>query len=55
MCETCFRCPKDGGYVHGNIVHVYNCYKCAVKILKQRGSCPICNSKVRQVVKVIIF
>lgn len=53
LCGTCLMEPKDGGYVHKNIVHCYSCYRCSVKTVKQIGRCPICNLRVRQVVRVI--
>ncbi|CAH1390356.1 unnamed protein product [Nezara viridula] len=53
LCGTCLVRSKDGGYVHNNIVHVYSCYKCSVRTVKQIGRCPICNLRVRQVCRVI--
>jgi hypothetical protein len=52
LCMVCLVNPKDGGFVHKRKVHLCCCYKCANLIWKQRKTCPICNGKVMNVVKV---
>ncbi|XP_022194088.2 E3 ubiquitin-protein ligase Mdm2 isoform X2 [Nilaparvata lugens] len=51
-CETCMARPKDGVFIHTNIVHRYSCYKCSMKIWKEIGRCPLCNNKVCNVKKI---
>ncbi|XP_073997827.1 E3 ubiquitin-protein ligase Mdm2-like isoform X2 [Rhodnius prolixus] len=53
LCNICMIRTKDGGYSHGHIVHNYSCYKCSVKIYNQSGRCPVCNTKVKQICKII--
>ncbi|KAF6199123.1 hypothetical protein GE061_007148 [Apolygus lucorum] len=53
VCQICMVNPRDGGFCHDNIVHVYSCYRCSIKTFKQRGRCPVCNRRPRHVSKVI--
>ncbi|KAJ9582511.1 hypothetical protein L9F63_003204 [Diploptera punctata] len=54
LCITCMTNQKNGIFVHGKVGHVCCCYKCALKVWTQTGKCPICNGKVRSVLKVIV-
>lgn len=54
VCSTCMVNPKNGAFVHGKSAHIYCCYKCSLKIWMQTGRCPICNAKVRQVLKAVV-
>ncbi|XP_014256552.1 protein Mdm4-like [Cimex lectularius] len=53
LCQICLVRRKDGGFCHGNIIHVYSCYKCSVRAYKQSGRCPVCNIRTRQIFKVV--
>ncbi|XP_055635105.1 E3 ubiquitin-protein ligase Mdm2-like isoform X2 [Toxorhynchites rutilus septentrionalis] len=53
-CMFCLSEPKNSVFVHSNFVHLCCCYKCAVKIWKQRKACPICNCKVKNVMKLFV-
>lgn len=54
LCMFCLTQPKNSVFVHSNFVHLCCCYKCAMKIWRQRKSCPICNCKVRNVMKLFV-
>lgn len=54
ICSTCMVNPKNGAFVHGKSAHIYCCYKCSLKVWMQTGRCPICNAKVRQVLKAVV-
>lgn len=54
LCSTCFVNPKNGIFVHGKWAHIYSCYKCSLKIWSETGRCPICNTKVSQVLKGVV-
>lgn len=52
LCIVCAANPKNGVFVHGNIVHICCCYKCAVKVWKTNDQkCPLCKRQVTQVLK----
>uniref|UniRef100_A0A1Q3G363 Putative e3 ubiquitin-protein ligase mdm2 n=1 Tax=Culex tarsalis TaxID=7177 RepID=A0A1Q3G363_CULTA len=53
-CIFCLSEPKNSVFVHSNFVHLCCCYKCAVKVWKQRKSCPICNCKIKNVMKLFV-
>jgi hypothetical protein len=53
-CITCMTNPKNGLFVHGKVGHLCCCYKCALKVWTQTGKCPICNGRVRNILKVIV-
>jgi len=53
LCNICLTMPKNGAFNHGNISHIYCCYKCAKKVQKQSNKCPICNLKLTFVSKII--
>ncbi|XP_001663589.2 E3 ubiquitin-protein ligase Mdm2 isoform X1 [Aedes aegypti] len=53
-CMFCLSEPKNSVFVHSNFVHLCCCYKCAMKVWKQRKSCPICNCKVKNVMKLFV-
>lgn len=52
VCMFCMSEPKNGVFVHNKFLHLCCCYKCAVKVWKQRKSCPVCNCKVKNVMKI---
>lgn len=54
MCRFCMVNPKNGVFVHNNCVHQCCCYKCAIKVWKKRKSCPICNCKIKNVMKLFV-
>lgn len=53
-CRFCMANPKNGVFVHNNCLHLCCCYKCAVKVWKKRKSCPICNCKIKNVIKLFV-
>lgn len=53
LCNICFQQPKDGIFNHNKIGHLFSCYKCAKKIWKSKGKCPVCNRKIKFVTKLI--
>ncbi|XP_024084772.1 E3 ubiquitin-protein ligase Mdm2-like isoform X2 [Cimex lectularius] len=53
LCNVCGLRPKNGGFIHGLIVHLYACYKCALKIYKDNKFCPSCNLKIKAVMNVL--
>ena len=55
MCVTCLVNPKNGIFVHRKIGHICCCYKCALKVWKEAGRCPVCNCKVNTVLKAIVL
>lgn len=52
LCIICNISPKNGIFLHGKIAHMCCCYKCAMKTWRISKRCPICNCKVKNVVKV---
>lgn len=52
MCRFCMVNPKNGVFVHSNCSHLCCCYKCALKVWKKRKSCPVCNCKIKNVLKL---
>lgn len=54
MCVTCLENPRNGIFVHRKIGHICCCYKCALKVWKETGRCPVCNCKVNTVLKAIV-
>lgn len=54
FCIFCLSEPKNSVFVHSNFVHLCCCYKCAIKVWKQRKACPICNCKVKNVMKLFV-
>lgn len=52
-CNICFLKPKNGIFNHGEIGHMYCCYKCAKHVWAKTGRCPICNTKVKYVTKAV--
>lgn len=53
-CMMCLTGPKNGVFVHSKVLHACCCYPCAVKIWNKRKQCPICNGKVKNVMKLFI-
>ncbi|CAH2085071.1 unnamed protein product [Euphydryas editha] len=54
-CIVCTTEPKSGVFVHGRIAHICCCYKCAVRVWKKTKRCPVCNSKVSNVLRAIVM
>lgn len=54
ICNICYILPKNGVFNHGKTGHIYCCYPCAKKVWKKNNRCPICNSKVKYVTKMIV-
>jgi hypothetical protein len=52
MCSFCLVNPRNGLFSHSNSAHWVCCYKCAVRVWKKRKSCPICNCKVKKILKL---
>lgn len=54
MCNLCFVKPMNGAFLHCRWVHIYCCYQCSLKIWSTSKRCPLCNGKIRQVLKVAV-
>jgi len=52
LCIMCNSNPKNGVFLHGTKGHMCCCYKCALKSWKSTKRCPVCNCKVKNVIKV---
>ncbi|XP_017786094.1 PREDICTED: E3 ubiquitin-protein ligase Mdm2-like [Nicrophorus vespilloides] len=52
LCIMCNTSPQNGIFLHGSIGHMCCCYKCAMKSWKSSKRCPVCNCKVKNVIKV---
>ncbi|XP_059614290.1 E3 ubiquitin-protein ligase Mdm2-like [Phlebotomus argentipes] len=53
-CMMCLKEPKDGVFVHSSFLHLCCCYKCAKKAWNKHKRCPICNSKVKNVLRLFV-
>lgn len=53
-CMMCLTAPKNGVFVHNSFLHLCCCYRCAVKVWNKRKRCPICNCKVKNVMKLFV-
>lgn len=53
-CMMCLTQPKNGVFVHSRFLHLCCCYRCAVKVWNKRKRCPICNCKVKNVMKLYV-
>lgn len=53
-CMMCLTQPKNGVFVHSRFLHLCCCYRCAVKVWNKRKRCPICNCKVKNVMKLFV-
>lgn len=53
-CIICLSQPKNGVFVHSRFLHSCCCYKCAVKIWTKCKRCPVCNCKVKNVMKLYV-
>lgn len=54
LCMMCLAQPKNGVFVHSRVLHLCCCYPCAVKIWNKRKQCPVCNGKVKNVMKLFV-
>lgn len=52
LCILCNANPKNSIFLHGSIAHMCCCYKCAIRTWGTNKRCPVCNCKVKNVVKV---
>lgn len=52
LCILCNVKPRNSVFVHGRIGHMCSCYKCAMRTWAINKRCPLCNCKVRNVLKV---
>lgn len=52
LCIICNVNPKNSIFLHGNIGHMCSCYKCSMRTWGTNKRCPVCNCKVRNVIKV---
>lgn len=53
-CMMCLTEPKNGVFVHNNVLHLCCCYKCAIKVWAKSKRCPVCNRKVKNVMKLYV-
>lgn len=54
LCIICLNEPKDSAFVHSLALHICCCYKCAIKVWNKKKRCPICNCKVKNVLKCYV-
>lgn len=54
MCMMCLVEPKNGVFVHNRFLHSCCCYKCAMKFWAKLKRCPICNCRVKNVMKLFV-
>lgn len=54
LCNVCLMRPKNGVFNHGKTSHAYSCYPCSKKIWNRTGRCPVCNVKVKHIVRIIV-
>lgn len=54
LCIICVNGPKDSAFVHSRTLHICCCYKCAIKVWNKKRRCPICNCKVKNVLKCYV-
>lgn len=54
LCMMCLTQPKNGVFVHSRFLHLCCCYRCAVKVWNKQKRCPICNCKVKNVMKLFV-
>lgn len=54
LCIICVTEPKDSAFVHTRSLHICCCYKCAIKVWNKKKRCPICNCKVKNVLKCYV-
>lgn len=55
LCIICCERRKSAVFVHGKISHVCCCYECAMKTWRINKRCPVCNTRVSNVIRVCIF
>lgn len=51
-CVVCVTERSNAAFVHGRVLHVCCCYKCAVKVWNKSKRCPLCNLPLKTVKKV---
>jgi hypothetical protein len=42
----------DGAFIHGKTGHQIFCYRCSVKVWKQKSTWPVCRRTIQKVVKI---
>lgn len=52
VCIICNISPRNSIFLHGRIGHMCSCYRCAMRTWGINKRCPLCNCKVRNVIKV---
>lgn len=54
MCILCFENQKNSVFLHTGVIgHMCCCYKCAIRTWNINKKCPMCNGKIKNVVKVV--
>ena len=51
-CIICVSAFRDSAFMHGRDGHMSCCYRCSMNTWKEHKRCPICNRKVRNVVRI---
>lgn len=51
VCVVCMVAPKDAAIIHGSTSHQACCWDCASRLQKTTKKCPICNQKIKSIVK----
>lgn len=54
LCMICLSAPKNGAFVHSQKLHVCCCYQCSVKVWNKRKQCPLCNLRVKSVLRMYV-
>lgn len=52
LCIICNNHTKNSIFLHAKIGHMCCCYKCAIHTWATNKKCPVCNGKVKNIVKV---
>lgn len=55
ICNICRSHPNNASFVHGQTGHQYCCHKCAIKVMKRDGRCPVCRKPIEIVIKNYIY
>lgn len=53
MCILCLQNEKNSVFLHSGVGHMCCCYKCAIRTWNINKKCPMCNCKIKNVVKVV--
>ncbi|KAK7601981.1 hypothetical protein V9T40_009422 [Parthenolecanium corni] len=52
-CLACLRSSTNALFLHGKTGHRCCCYPCAKRIWLESGRCPICRSKVSNIIRIL--